>query len=151
MFAQPCRGRAWRGCPKPRRRSWLRKQSVQALCGDWNRSGLTGPFRLEGFAVADVFLLLVKLWSRGFGRETRRPPGWPGAQNGFASSASDRGPQRRTGAIEEALHPGTLASRVVIFANRFARRGLDSRCPRAALADAQIPALVAGLQFAIQS
>jgi len=25
MFAQSCRGRAWRGCPKPRRRSWLRK------------------------------------------------------------------------------------------------------------------------------
>ena len=31
MFAQSCRGRAWRGCPKPRRRSWLRKQSAQAL------------------------------------------------------------------------------------------------------------------------
>src|SRR6266481_5364189 len=31
MFAQPCRGRAWRGGPKPRRRSWLRKQSAQAL------------------------------------------------------------------------------------------------------------------------
>src|SRR5947208_9021114 len=31
MFAQPSRGRAWRGCPKPRRRSWLRKQSAQAL------------------------------------------------------------------------------------------------------------------------
>jgi len=29
MFAQPCRGRAWCGCPKPRRRSWLRKQSVR--------------------------------------------------------------------------------------------------------------------------
>src|SRR4051794_24609889 len=58
--------------------------------------GLPVRFRLEGFARADVFLLLVKLWSRGFGRGTRRPPGWPGAQNGFASSASDRGPQRRT-------------------------------------------------------
>src|ERR1035437_7922081 len=31
MFAQSRRGRAWRGCPKPRRRSWLRKQSAQAL------------------------------------------------------------------------------------------------------------------------
>ena len=31
MFAQSRRGRAWRGCPKPRRRSWLREQSAQAL------------------------------------------------------------------------------------------------------------------------
>src|SRR5271167_3027894 len=31
MLAQPFRGRAWRGSPKPRRRSWLRKQSAQAL------------------------------------------------------------------------------------------------------------------------
>src|ERR1035437_9188107 len=31
MFAQSRRGRAWRGCPKPRRRSWLRRQSAQAL------------------------------------------------------------------------------------------------------------------------
>jgi len=26
MLAQLGRGRAWRSCPKPRRRSWLRKQ-----------------------------------------------------------------------------------------------------------------------------
>src|ERR1700680_4102691 len=31
MFAQPPWGRAWGGCPKPRRRSWRRKQSAQAL------------------------------------------------------------------------------------------------------------------------
>jgi TolB-like protein len=31
IFAQSCRGCAWRDCPKPRRRSWLRKQSAQAL------------------------------------------------------------------------------------------------------------------------
>jgi len=31
MFDPPCRGRAWRGSPKPMRRSWLRKQSAQAL------------------------------------------------------------------------------------------------------------------------
>src|SRR5450759_177265 len=42
-------------------------------------------------------------------------------------SFTDRFPQRRTGAIKEALHPATLASSVVILAYRFAHCRLRRR------------------------
>src|SRR5216684_5992786 len=82
MFAQLRRGRAWRGCPKPRRRSWLRKQSAQALLWRLDTSGLTGPARLEGFLVetrsAAGETLERRLWAF-----KAKSPGLPGFQNGF--------------------------------------------------------------------
>src|SRR6202049_3455436 len=59
-----------------------------------------------------------RLWAcnakfAGPARRTKRVP----------ISASDEFPQRRAGAIKEALHPRTLASRIVILTNGFANRG----------------------------
>src|ERR1039458_7874124 len=92
MFAQPCRGRAWCGCPKPRRRSWLRKQAVRGSL-----------------------------------------------------------PQRRTGPVEEALHPTPPPSRIVIFANWLALLRLYSDCPHAALVDLYVAALITRLQFPVEA
>src|ERR1035437_6404824 len=74
MFAQPRRGRAWCGCPKPRRRGWLRKQSARGPPTAIKiRVVLTG--RRRGPFVLENLLLPVKLPSGGFGplkREDRR-------------------------------------------------------------------------------
>src|ERR1700675_3488578 len=74
MFAQPCRGRAWRGGPKPRRRSWLRKQSAQALqtaiktrvVSTGRRGGPSGTTSAAGETPER------RLWA--FQREDRRAP-----------------------------------------------------------------------------
>src|ERR1019366_7252778 len=53
--------------------------------------------------------------------------------------------------IEEALHPATPASRIVIFANWFALLRLHSDCPHAALADLHVAALITRLQFPVEA
>jgi hypothetical protein len=70
-------------------------------------------------------VLLVKLRSGGFGQFNARIAGL--ARRTKWVSFTDRFPQRRTGAIKKALHPGALASGVVIFAYRFAHRRLRGR------------------------
>src|SRR5271168_1106307 len=100
MFAQPRRGRAWRGCPKPRRRSWLRKQSAQAL-QTAIKTRVVSTGRRGGPSRTTV--LLVKLPSGGFGPSNAKIAGLPAHK---IVSFADRFPQRRTGAVKEALHPG---------------------------------------------
>src|SRR5450631_2342741 len=62
-----------------------------------------------------------------------------------------RGPQRGRGTVEEAVHPGTLAARVVIVAGWFARRRFFDLGVRATPADVEILALIARVQLAIQT
>ena len=78
-------------------------------------------------------------------------PPLPGVPNCFSLSVSDRLPQRRAGTIEEALHPTTPPSRIVIFANWFALLRLHSDYPHAAIADLHVAALVAHLQLAVEA
>src|SRR3954449_3727322 len=126
MVAQPCRGRAWCGCPKPKRRSWLRKQSAQALLWRLESTGLTGRPHLEGFPVSDTFLLLVKLWSEALGIkcDDRRAAFARRSDLTLAFLISATGvrllhclPQRRAWSVEETLHPVTLPACVVVFAH----------------------------------
>src|SRR6202165_4903042 len=122
-------------------RSWLRKQSAQALQSDWKSRG--------GLSCQGRVLLLVKFPSGGFGPSNAKIAGL--ARRTKWVSLSDGFPQRRAGAIEESFHPGTLATRVVVFANGLAhRRRLRSHHPRAALADVQVAALIASPQLAVQ-
>src|SRR5260370_33921500 len=117
MFAQPPWGRAWGGCPKPRRRSWLRKQSGQALqtaiktrvVSTGRRGGPSWTTSAAGEAPER------RLWA--FQREDRRLAGAP---QRFSISVFQQLPERRSGAIKEPLHPGTLASGIVILAGWFA-------------------------------
>src|ERR1035437_200795 len=146
MFAQSRRGRAWRGCPKPRRRSWLRKQSAQALqtaiktrvISTGRRGGPSWTTCAFGETPER------RLWA--IQCEDRRA--CPAHQMG---SFADQLPQRRTGAIKESLHPATLASRIVILAYRFGDSRFRSGRAGAALGDVQVPLLVASLQLAIQA
>src|SRR5882757_9890501 len=103
MFAQPCRGRAWCGCPKPRRRSWLRKQSVRGP-----PTAITIRVVLTGRRRGPLLLLILiaigetpelRFWAK----ETRA--GLARRTNQFLRLVSDRLPQRRTGTVEEAVHP----------------------------------------------
>ena len=99
--------------------------------------------RQRGPLCKDDPLLLVELPSGGFGPYNAKIAGrWSGAQNELLIKGF---PQRRAGAIEESLHPATLASRIVIFADRFAncRRGRSH--PGDALGDVYVAALVASL------
>ena len=75
----------------------------------------------------------------------------PAALNWFCRSVSDRLPQRRTGPVEEALHPTTPPSRIVIFANWLALLRLYSDCPHAALVDLYVAALITRLQFPVEA
>jgi len=59
-FGVLVRGRTWAGDARPRRRSWLWKQSAQALQIDQKSSG--------GLSCQGRVLQLVKLWSRGLGK-----------------------------------------------------------------------------------
>src|SRR5882672_2634924 len=112
MLAQPYRGRAWRGRPKPRRRSWLRKQSAQALqtaiktrvVSTGRRGGPSWTTPASGETPER------RLWAI---KRARLP-------NVVLLIRSDQLPQRRSRAIKEALHPRTLASGVVIFTGWFA-------------------------------
>src|SRR5579862_3529028 len=147
MLAQPSRGRAWRSCPKPRRRSWLRKQSAQALQTAINprvvstgrRGGPSGTTSASGGTPER------RLWA--IQREDRRLAGAP---TGFCISVSDGFPQRRAGAIKETLHPAALASRIVILADGFARDWFRLGHAHVALCDVEIPALIASFQLCVQ-
>src|SRR5665811_2537436 len=70
---------------------------------------------------------------------------------GFGRSVADRLPQRWAGTIEEALHPTTPASRIMIFANLLAHRWFQRDCPHATLADLHVSALIARLQLAVEA
>src|ERR1700689_2746190 len=132
MFAQPSRGRAWFGCPKPRRRSWLRKQSAQALpaLDDTRayRPAARGGLSCRGRANASGETPERRLWA--FQREDRRAPArrtkW------LFLSVSNGLPQGRTGPGEEAIHPGAFTSGVVVFTDRLTRLGLNRQDRRAA-------------------
>src|SRR6202521_797145 len=83
MFAQPPWGRAWGGCPKPRRRSWLRKQSAQAL-QTAIKTRVVSTGRRGGPSRTTV--LVVKLPSRGFGHRNAKIAGLgPAHHLGFHS------------------------------------------------------------------
>src|SRR6266853_6611369 len=118
MFAQPPWGRAWGGCPKPRRRSWLRKQSAQALqtaiktrvVSTGRRGGPSWTTSASGGTPER------RLWARQ--REDRA-----------TLFVLDQFPKRRAGPVEESLHPGALATCVVIRANRLEDSGLGSQGP----------------------
>ena len=92
-----------------------RRPSRQRLKPGWSQ-----PVAEEGLPGRQV--LLVKLPSGGFGPYNARIAGL--ARRTKWVSFTKRFPQRRTGAIEEALHPSALASGVVILAYRFAHRRL---------------------------
>src|SRR6266566_1053363 len=138
MLAQLGWGRAWPSCPKPRRRSWLRKQSAQALqtaiktrvVSTGRRGGPSWTTPASGGTPER------RLWA--LQREARRAR--PGAQDRV--SIAHEFPQRRAGTIEEALHPGALASRVVILTHRFALHRIGRGHRGAALAEAQVAALI---------
>src|SRR6202162_2919320 len=68
----------------------------------------------------------------------------------FSLVLSDQLPQSRSRALEEALHPRTLASRVVIFAGRFAQDWCWSGPGGVAWGDVEIATLIASLQLPIQ-
>jgi len=95
MFAQSRRGRAWRGGPKPRRRSWLRKQSAQALQTAIKTRVISTGRRGGPSWTTHAFgeTLERRLWA--IQREDRR---LAGAQNSFIrrslSTAEDWGDQR---------------------------------------------------------
>ena len=91
--------------------------------------------RRRGPSCKDDLLLLVKLPSGGFGPYSAKVAGLARRTKWFSISVAEDSPQRRTGAIEETLHPTTLASRVVIFAYRFTPRRLSRDCGHAALTD----------------
>src|SRR6202163_4614274 len=124
MLAQLRRGRAWRGSPKPRRRSWLRKQSAQALqtairtrvVSTGRRGGPSWTTSACGETPER------RLWT--FQREDRRAPArrtqW------VWLSIAQQPPQGRTGTTKESLHPGTLAAGVVILAYGFVHRRCSS-------------------------
>src|ERR1700749_3011292 len=122
MFAQPRRGRAWCGCPKPRRRSWLRKQSVRGPpTAITIRVVLTGRRRGPFVFVFELPIAYgetpeLRFWAL---RNARRA--CPALLISFCVSASDRLPQFRARAIEEALHPVTPPPCIVIFANSLGR------------------------------
>ena len=107
------------------------------------KPGSSQPVAEEGLPGRQ--LLLVKLPSGGFGPYNARIAG-PARRT--KSSFADRFPQRRAGAIEEALHPGALASGVVIFADWF-RQDRWCRHARAALGDVQVPLLIASMQLPV--
>jgi len=123
MFAQPCRGRAWRGCPKPRRRGWLRSNrrmpscdaepvSVSGAPGGHCQAGIhcfgeTSELRLWAYkkrAFQMVFALSLRWTSTRAGWDGRRSL----ASNGFdlphcdlcepvcSSSGPRRSPAHRT-------------------------------------------------------
>src|SRR3977135_1883589 len=99
MVAQPRWGRAWCGCPKPRRRSWLRKQSVRGPpTAITIRVVLTG--RRRGPLLLLILLAIGETPALRFGAK-KRAPGLPGVLISFCVSVPDRLPQRRTGTVEE--------------------------------------------------
>ena len=66
--------------------------------------------------------------------------------------SGQRLPQRRRRAIEETVHPVTLASGIVISPRSFARPGwLLCTVGRSTSADGQVAALIACVQLAIQA
>src|SRR5258707_12735067 len=106
MFAQPCRGRAWRGCPKPRRRSWLRKQSAQAL-QTAIKTRVVSTGRRGGPS-----------WTTSASGGTPEPRLWAIQRDDRAALfVLDQSPQRRAGPVAESLHPGAFAACVVILAD----------------------------------
>src|SRR5713226_9557338 len=115
MLAQPYRGRAWRGGPKPRRRSWLRKQSAQAL-QTAIKTRVVSTGRRGGPS-----------WTTSASGETPEPMLWAIRREDRATLfVLDQSPQRRARAIEESLHPGAFAACIVILASGFACRGVGS-------------------------
>src|SRR5579862_2138935 len=75
MFDPLCRGRAWRGSPKPMRRSWLRKQSAQALLGRLGYRRANRPGSPGGLSCMGRLNALVKLRSGGFGYKNAKIAG----------------------------------------------------------------------------
>src|ERR1051326_7723571 len=75
MFAQPCRGRAWSVCPQPRRRSWLRKQSVRGPRTPITTGRRRGPFAF-GYLIAYGETPELRFWARetraGLARRTNQ-------------------------------------------------------------------------------
>lgn len=130
MFSQLCRGRAWQ----------VPKAEATGLAplriGDPRVSARGFPFWI-GNADPGGDALELRLWAYDAemaGRLARRTK---------MDSITEDFPQRRAGAIEESLHPVTLASRIVIFADRFANRRRGRSQPSDALGDVYIAALVA--------
>jgi len=115
-----------------------RRPSRQRLKPGWSQ-----PVAEEG--LPGRHLLLVKLPSGGFGPLKERA-----FRMVFSLVLSDQLPQSRSRTLEEALHPRAVASRVVIFAGRFAQDWFWS-CPGGvAWGDVEIATLIASLQLPIQ-
>ncbi len=100
--------------------------------------GSRGGLFLLGTATATGEIPERRLWA-----EKHAPSKW------FLSCIVQQAPQGRTGAIEEALHPGAFASRIVIFADRFRQRR-NRRChARTTGGDAKLATLITSLQLAV--
>src|SRR5450755_2329881 len=143
MLAQPCWGRAWQGRPKPRRRSWLRKQSAQAL-QTAIKTRVVSTGRRGGPS-----------WTTSASGETLERRLWAIKKRAPSKfdllGIADRLPQRGRGTVKETLHPGALAAGVVILARRLARGSrAGRRHASAALLDGQVAALIASIQRPIQ-
>src|ERR1700688_2130934 len=70
--------------------------------------------------------------------------------NLFSGAVADQAPQRRSGAVKEALHPGAFATGVVISARCFACNRWWPGEARAALFDHEIAALITSLQLPVE-
>src|SRR5579862_2598258 len=140
-----------RRCPKPRRRSWLRKQSARGPPTAITIRVVSTGRRRGPFVLVLSPLLLVKLSSGGFGASnaTTAGPLLPGDPN-WVSLVVDQLPQRRAGTIEKSIHPLTPTSRIVILAHRLAGLGWNRFQAHAALCDRKVAALITRLQLPIQ-
>src|ERR1041385_6157829 len=144
MFAQPHWGRAWGGCPKPRRRGWLRSNRRMPSCDaePVRISGAPGGFCRAGIHCFGEISEL-RLWAqkkRAFEIVFSAP-----------LSVSEGLPQRWTRAIKETLHPTTSTSNIVIFANRLTRRWRHCDFPHAALVDRNVAAFITCLQLTVEA
>jgi hypothetical protein len=149
MVAQPRQGRAWRGCPKPRRRGWLRSNRRMPSCDAEPVSVSGAP---GGYCRAVGPLLWWNSRAEALGIKSARIAGpiLPGVSKWFSSLAAESFPQRRTGPIKEALHPRTLSAGIVILADGLSRRRWrrGRSCPT--LCDIQVAPLVARMQLSVE-
>src|SRR3982751_3269977 len=141
MFAQPRRGRAWRGRPKPRRRGWLRSNRREPSCD-------AEPVSISG---APGGLCSAAVHCFGEISELRL---WASKKCVFQIvldySVSNALPQWRGRSIEETVHPMALAARVVIFANGFGCPGFCHDRSHAAFADGHVAPVISCLQLAVE-
>src|SRR5437773_4480542 len=149
MVAQPRRGRPWRGCPKPRRRGWLRSNRRKPSC-DAEPVSVSGAPGGYCRAVGPLLWWNSRAEALGIRKARTAGPTLPGVSKWFSSLAVKSFPQRRTGPIKEALHPRTLSAGIVILANGLSRRRWRHGRTRATLCDIQVASLVARVQLSVE-